>query len=178
MQETKVEGSQTFWNLVEKQGGEIHLRQDEERVRRTWYLDTPGLDFRRRQFVLRVREEEDEGKKEFKVTLKYRAPDRYISASQDLSSTKKGKHKFEEDILPPFTSKFSQSMAVKRKKEPNLGHVDQVVRDGRLFGGRRLGRADVHTAINGHRIERDDLGVQLPGQFEPQACFARRGWAG
>lgn len=126
----RVEGSQTFWDLVEflvdKQGGQIHLRQDEERVRRTWYLDTPGLDFRRRHYVLRVRKEEDEGEKEFKVTLKYRAPDRYISASQDLSSTKKGKYKFEEDILPPFTSKFSHSTAVKRKKEPVLGQFNEV----------------------------------------------------
>ena len=48
----RLEGSQTFWNLVEflvvKQGGKIHLRQNEERVRRTWYHDTPGLDSRRR----------------------------------------------------------------------------------------------------------------------------------
>jgi uncharacterized protein YjbK len=67
-------------------------------VRRTWYLDTPGLDLQRHHYALRVREEEDEGKKRFKVTLKYRAPDRYLSASQDLSSTEKAKHKFEEDI--------------------------------------------------------------------------------
>jgi uncharacterized protein YjbK len=126
----RLEGSQTFWNLVEflvnKQGGQIHLRQDEEHGRRTWYLDTPSLDFRRHHYVLRVREE-DGGKKWFKVTLKYRAPDRYLSASQDLSSTKKAQHKFEEDILPPFTSKFSHSASIERKKAPKLGQVDQVV---------------------------------------------------
>jgi hypothetical protein len=127
----RLEGSQTFWNLVEflvvNQGGQIHLRQDEEQVRRTWYLDTPGLDLQRHHYTLRTREEEDEGKKRFKVTLKYRAPDRYLSASQDLSSTEKGKHKFEEDILPPFTSMFSHSVSVERKKEPDLDHVDQMV---------------------------------------------------
>lgn len=127
----RVEGSQTFWDLVEflveKQEGQIHKRQDKEKMRRTWYLDTPGLDFRRNQFVLRVREEADaEPEERFKVTLKYRAPDRYISASQDLSSTKKDKHKFEEDILPPFTSKFSHSVSFKQGEEPNLGRVDQV----------------------------------------------------
>ena len=127
----RFEGTQTFWNLlkflVAKQGGQIHQEQDEEKVRRTWYLDTPGLDFRRRQFVLRVREEVDEPNKKFKATLKYRAPDRYISAGQNLSTTaQKSKTKFEEDILPPFTSKFSHSTSVKYKKTPDLAHIERV----------------------------------------------------
>ena len=54
----RVEGSQTFWDLVEflvlKQGGQIHLRQETEKVRRTWYLDTPSLDLRRHHLPMRL----------------------------------------------------------------------------------------------------------------------------
>jgi hypothetical protein len=129
--QNRGQGIETFWNLVEslltKQGGQIRQRQDEEKIRRTWYLDTPGLDFRRRDFVLRVREETEEVNKKFKMTLKYRTSDRYVSASQNLVTTGKGKYKFEEDILPPFTSKFSHSTSVKQVETPRLFNIEQVV---------------------------------------------------
>jgi hypothetical protein len=47
---------------------------------------------------------------ETKVSLKHRSPDRYIAASKDLRlSAGEDDAKFEEDILPPFRSVFSQS---------------------------------------------------------------------
>ena len=127
----RFEGTRTFWNLVmflvHKEGGEIYREQNKEMKRRTCYLDTPGLDLRRRQLALRVREEGGGDEVMTKVTLKHRDPDRYISASQDLStSIKKSKNKFEEDVLPPFTSKFSQSTSVKYKKPPKLDRIDRV----------------------------------------------------
>jgi hypothetical protein len=62
----------------------------------------------------------------FQINLKHRDPDRYISAAQDLSSPQAGKTKFEEDILPPFVSKFSHSASVKTNSMPDLGSMQKV----------------------------------------------------
>ena len=133
-------GSKAFWNIVEflvkKQGGEVWDKQNQpkhEETRRTWYLDTTALSLRQQGFVLRVREEEDE-KEKYKITLKYRSPDRYISASRDMSTaaTGKTKLKFEEDIIPPFSSKFSRSISVYEEKLPDLGDLKKVAN---LFPG-------------------------------------------
>ena len=119
----RAEGSAIFWELVEalllQAGGQIHERQNEEMLRRTWYLDTPDLDLRSHNLNLRVREEMDEQKK-YKVTLKYRGPDRYLSAAQDISSPEKGETKFEEDVLPSFISKFSHSTSLKFRRSLKL----------------------------------------------------------
>ena len=121
-------GSKAFWHLVEflakEQGGKVK-KQEQEHVRRTWYVDTAEFALRRRGFVVRVRKEEDK-EKPFKITLKYRESDRYISAVRDVSSSKKNKTKFEEDILPPFVSKFSHSTAIEQKKPPKLDSVDEL----------------------------------------------------
>ena len=126
-------GAEAFWNLVrfliqEKQGNEVYREQDEELRRLTWYLDTPGADLRGLGFVLRVREESD-SEKPFKVTLKYRAPDRYVAAGKDLScreKIKKKNDKFEEDILPPFASKFARSVAFRAEELPALETMERV----------------------------------------------------
>ena len=130
-------GAAAFWNLVkfliqEKQGNEVYREQDEVLRRLTWYLDTPGTELRKHGFVLRVREELDaeEADERYKITLKYRAPDRYVGASQDLSCREKIKgkdDKFEEDILPPFSSKFSRSVSFKIGELPELETMGQVV---------------------------------------------------
>jgi hypothetical protein len=78
--------------------------------------------------VLRVRDEFDDDER-FKVTLKYRAPDRYVAASQDLACREKIKNKddkFEEDILPPFASKFSRSVAFRTDELPELETMAQA----------------------------------------------------
>jgi hypothetical protein len=126
-------GAVAFWNLVkfliqEKQDNEVYKEQDEELRRLTWYLDTPGTELRKYGFVLRVREEFDADER-FKVTLKYRAPDRYVAASRDLScreKVKKTDSKFEEDILPPFSSKFARSVAFRTNELPQLETMEQA----------------------------------------------------
>ena len=55
--------------------------------------------------------------------LKYRHGDRYLSARQQIKGgerfdVKKKDKKFEEDIIPPFVSKFSRSVAIRDDKEP------------------------------------------------------------
>ena len=52
--------------------------------------------------------------------------------------------------------------------------VDQMVRDLGLLFWRRLGSADVHAAVDGHRVERDDLGIELPGEGEADLRFSAR----
>ena len=58
-----------------------------------------------------------------------------------------------------------------------LDHVDQMVPDLLLglFGG--LGRADIHAAVDLHRVHADDLAVEGPGQLESQPGLARGGHA-
>jgi len=132
----RAEGAERFLNLIElliqKQGGAIVDKQPKEERRRTSYLDTAQFALRQRGFSLRLREEE----KEFQINLKYRGADRYISAAQDVSGSE-GKIKFEEDILPPFVSKFSHSNSIKTGAKPIFKTIKDVV--SRFPGIARLG---------------------------------------
>lgn len=110
--------------LVSKERGSVVEEQNEEERRQTSYLDTPERALQQHGFALRLREEDEE---EFQINLKYRASDRYISAAQDLSSPKEGKTKFEEDILPPFVSKFSHSTSIETDEEPELDTMEKVM---------------------------------------------------
>lgn len=99
----------------------------EETIKRTtWYLDTRKSELQKNNYILRIREEQDSNKR-FKITLKYRHSDRYMSASKDLRASMRFKHKFEEDILPPFTSKFSHSAFIKKNELPCLNNVADAV---------------------------------------------------
>jgi hypothetical protein len=128
----RAEGTDAYWSLVEfligkKQGLEIRKRPDRELRRKTWYLDTPGTELRKLGYALRARKEFDEEER-FKVTLKYRHPDRYLSACQDLScEVDCKKDKFEEDILPPFKSKFARSVAFRVDELPKIKRMGQVL---------------------------------------------------
>ncbi|NEQ35942.1 MAG: hypothetical protein F6K40_06435 [Okeania sp. SIO3I5] len=125
-----------FGNLVElltqQFSGKVISRETAEKYRQTYYLDTPNLDLRHYGFILRIRQEKRSNQPEYQVTLKHRESDRYLSASQDLSATKPGKTKFEEDIIPPFQSKFSQSISVAKNQQPNFENIKQVAK---LFPG-------------------------------------------
>ena len=130
-------GAESFLNLIDllirKQGGSILEKQDKEERRHTSYLDTPQFELGQNRFSLRLREEAND----FQINLKYRDSARYISAAQDLSSSQKGKIKFEEDILPPFASKFSHSNSIETSALPPLKTIKDVTS---LFPGiARLG---------------------------------------
>jgi hypothetical protein len=111
--------------LARAKGGTVVDKQKGEEVRRTWYLDTPGNDLRRHEFALRVRLE---GGKEYKTTLKCRSADRYLAASHSLAGSDKIEEKFEEDILPPFQSRFSNSAIYRSKSEPRFATVGDVAK--------------------------------------------------
>jgi hypothetical protein len=102
------------------QGSVVDRKTDEE-IRLVSYLDTPEMALHYHDLIVRVRVEDNQTK--HKVTLKYRASDRYVSAAQDVSSSQDGKLKFEEDIIPPFVSKFSKSMAVKFRNAPTFASL-------------------------------------------------------
>jgi hypothetical protein len=128
------QASQEFFDLVDflvgKEEGKVKREQDTEEQneerRRTSYLDTPELALHQQGFALRLREEGD-GTGRFQINLKYRDPDRYVSAAQDVSSPQADETKFEEDILPPFTSKFSHSTSIEGDTLPELGSMKQVI---------------------------------------------------
>lgn len=130
-------GADAFWTevigpLVAAHGGEVKGKP-KEKERCVWYLDTPNVRFRQTSFVLRLREEMEAARR-FSLTLKYRHPDRYESASQeniifhnnalenvDIDT------KFEEDILYGFRSKFAHSTKVKFNARPSLKQMGDVL---------------------------------------------------
>jgi len=125
----REQGSQVFLRLIDflikKEGGNIIEKQNKEESRQTSYLDTAELALHQHGFALRLREEA-KAEDGFQIDLKYRASDRYISAAQDLSSPQADKTKFEEDILPPFVSKFSHSSSIKTNRMPDLRSMERV----------------------------------------------------
>ena len=143
----REQASQEFLSLlsflVRKEGGRVVEEQNEEERRQTSYLDTPEGALHQQGFALRLREEDD-GEEGFQINLKYRASDRYISAAQDLSTPQEGKTKFEEDILPPFISKFSHSISIETDTAPELGTMNKVMD---LFPGLRELDIDENTPV-------------------------------
>ena len=140
----KGQGAEEFLELIAflitKEGGTVIERQNKEERRQTSYLDTPQFALRQNGFALRLREEKDE----FQVNLKYRDADRYVSASKDLSASSEGKFKFEEDILPPFTSKFSHSNSIESAERPQLNVMKEVTS---LFPGLKELDIDENTPV-------------------------------
>jgi hypothetical protein len=135
----RIAGAKLFWQvlafLVENQGNEVIPEptdpdKDTELRRTTWYLDTPGYELQRANVTLRVRNEAGE-KKPFKVTLKYRMPDRYTAAgcdpAPDPGKVKKSDIKFEEDVIPPFVSKFSYSASFRADELPRIETMQDAI---------------------------------------------------
>ena len=69
--------------------------------------------------------------------LKYRSPDRYLAAGRDVSCTQDVDEKdlkFEEDILPPFASKFSASVSFKSGEPPAFVTKTDHIKDNAVVG--------------------------------------------
>jgi hypothetical protein len=163
----RIAGARLFWRmldfLVRNQDNQVipdsaDPEKDKVERRTTWYLDTPGYELQRANVTLRVRDELEakvEGKKRYKVTLKYRAPDRYTAAgcdpTPDPDRVKKHDIKFEEDVTPPFISKFSYSASFRTDELPRIEKVQDAVE---LFPG--LAHYGIHEKapiqlVNGFR---------------------------
>ena len=140
----------TWPKLIDKAtaaGGRAFTKQGRDKDierRKTWYLDTDDKDLKQNGIALRVRE--DEGAKsggKYKITLKFRAFDRYVSAASDLSSSqgKLKSRKFEEDVTPAIKttpvkkqerivliSRYSRSGSLNLPDEPDLSTVKKLKR--------------------------------------------------
>lgn len=55
--------------------------------------------------------------------MKCRSADRYFAAAHVLVTSAKPEQKFEEDVLPPFQSRFANSAVLESKTEPHLPNV-------------------------------------------------------
>ncbi|HYR09546.1 MAG TPA: hypothetical protein VEQ60_17360 [Longimicrobium sp.] len=109
-------------DVIVRQGGVLvpqeELDKDVEKRRRAWFLDTAVGGFGELGWILRVRKEKES---DFNLTLKFRSPDRYVSAAQELAASAghNTEVKFEEDVLPPFAIQYSHSNKIKKlKQEP------------------------------------------------------------
>ena len=63
------------------------------------------------------------------------------------------------------------------KGRVDVEDVDEMVRDARPLGRRGLGGADVHPAVDLHRVARENLAVQFLGQPQRERALAGRGGA-
>lgn len=118
----REKGTENFRNILQTSVSEIggnFIKSTEDIKRITWFLDTPDDLLLNLGYILRVRYEVNDPKC-YKITLKFRHPDRYISSSVNMNSPENVKSKFEEDILHPFTSKFSQSVSFRKKDMPRF----------------------------------------------------------
>jgi len=87
-----------------------------EKERETSFLDTRDESLRNQGWIVRLRRK---GKRT-DVTVKFRCPDRLLSALQDASSPRGGKGKFEEDVVPPFSSQYSRSTTLEDQQDGAL----------------------------------------------------------
>jgi hypothetical protein len=143
----RPDGTRKFIKLVsflitEKFGGTIkpqtgqpekELSLTKEKHRTVSYLDTPDLALKQQGFSLRLRDTQkiiptpSRPEERFQLTLKYRGSDRYLSAARDMS-VEGGNPKLEEDIAPPFVSKYSHSVSIKTDELPELQTFAQLSR--------------------------------------------------
>jgi hypothetical protein len=128
-----------FWTELKRQAETIGVEAKgalTDLQRRTIsFLDTPDHSFRQNEFVLRRRKADGE----LQYTLKCRSPDRYIAAGAPIEASKsinaqkgvKPKQKLEEDIVPPFISRFSHSntLTFAPGVTPSFGEIPETVED-------------------------------------------------
>jgi hypothetical protein len=95
------------------------------------YMDTPDQQLYNNGWIFRIRTYSTEPCNEY--TLKFRSPDRYYSACQDITVNSKRfksisvNSKFEEDItLDPFSSNFSPSCTICSSNELDFKSLDKL----------------------------------------------------
>ena len=114
------------------------------------FWDTADHCLRTNGYVFRERHDFSNGNddKQREVTLKFRHPDRYLAAGQDVTAADgiEEDAKFEEDIKAPFQSIFSLSNKIPLAPEENLAKVSDILR---LFPHIKegLGGCDPETTV-------------------------------
>ena len=111
---------------------EFQFDDDPGTKRDTCYFNSDSHGLRREGYIVRLRETINGGDEEhFRLTLKYRGENRYDVAEvkigfegQDLPEGVKAK--FEQDILPPFRSKYSKSLSCNGDDEPDITTIESA----------------------------------------------------
>ncbi|MEZ4316446.1 MAG: hypothetical protein R3F61_03030 [Myxococcota bacterium] len=102
--------------------GDFTVASPEREVR---FYDTPGsCELNARGFVFRERVVDGERS----VTIKFRSPDRYVSAAKPMETDGEGRTKLEEDISAPFVSRFSHSTTMPISASKNLNALNDPLR--------------------------------------------------
>lgn len=111
------------------------------------FLDTARKHVYRSGYILRERWDLKSSERE--VTLKFRHPDRYVSANRNVDSPHhtNAKIKFEEDLKVPFASFYSLSNSVLMGGQTVLSQLADL---GRMFPDlrRRLGRSRKRLSVS------------------------------
>ncbi len=63
-----------------------------------------------------------------------------------------------------------------RELLPRVGDVDEMMWDAPALQHRRLGGSDVHAPVDLHRVDGDDLSLEMLGQADGCLGLARSGW--
>ncbi len=95
------------------------------------FFDTADFSLHRAGFVLRQRIENDKAE----LTLKMMSPDPYIASGTEIAVSERHafETKFEEDIGPPWCSRFSRSATVELASNEVLGHDTVTLADAAKF---------------------------------------------
>jgi len=109
------------------------------KTREVLFLDTPEYDLRKRGYLYRIRDSR-------RAYLKFRSPDMCeVLTNRMIGDKEVARIKLEEDILPPFRSRFSISARIKCKGDAppeKVGHIEALFpcavnvfpnREARLF---------------------------------------------
>ena len=150
LEEGLNETTDIIHRLLEQQGA-LFTEERKDKKRKVWYQDTRTHDIRNNSFLLRIREEKRD---EYKITLKNRHSDRYIAALYDLSKpVQEGniildEFKFEEDIMPKFTSKYSASADFKTSQMPKFETFQDVLVLTPLLDNLGIPSSEILTKVN------------------------------
>jgi hypothetical protein len=155
------ETTDTIHRLVEQHGA-IFKEGKKDKKRKVWYQDTRTHDLRNDSFLLRIREEK---KEDFNITIKNRHSDRYIAALYDLSKPPNkadmifDRFKFEEDIMPKFTSKYSASVDFKTSQMPKFETFHDVLQLTPTLS--KLGISTTETLSKVNNFEANEISYDL-----------------
>lgn len=112
------------------------------------FLDTPGTcDFNANNLVLRERITPSKSRRE--ITLKHRSNDFFPISEFDLQPADGAKQKFEEDIVPPFSIKYSRSATLRIGNEElsAIGDIRKLFYSLDEFSGTHVKLARVGGAL-------------------------------
>lgn len=153
-------GCDAFLALIEHllrgidDGISMRRQNKDDDTRKTSYLDTAELALSRRGLALRLRREADG---QTQLNLKFRSPDRYLAADNEVFDSGSGAlgdaaPKFEEDIVPPFLSRFSRSLTITTELPMRVGSLEDAISHFPGLKTLDLGKKTRLNKINGFEV--------------------------